>query len=80
MKIARIRIHAVAVPPTPTALYRIAADVPLDEQLRSEARIKWIAELETDDGLIGIGESHRGIAYHSRSRLRPPILPPVLFS
>jgi muconate cycloisomerase len=62
VKITQVRIHAVAVPPTPTALYRIEADVPLDEQLRREARVKWIAELETDDGPIGIGESHRGIA------------------
>ena len=61
MKITRIRIAGVSVLPSPTALYRLEKDVPLDEQCRREAKVKWIAELETDAGLTGIGESHRGI-------------------
>jgi muconate cycloisomerase len=61
VKIIRVRVHAVAVPPTPTALYRIDKDTSLEEQLRREARVKWILEAETDQGLVGLGESHRGI-------------------
>ena len=53
MRIARIRIHAAAVPPTPTALYRLEKDLPLGEQIRRETRPKWIAEVETDAGWAG---------------------------
>ncbi len=61
MKITHIDIHACAVPPTPTALYRIEKDRSLQEQLDAETRPKYIAQVHTDAGLVGLGESHRGI-------------------
>lgn len=74
MKITRIRVHAVAVLPTATALYRLDKSVTLEEQLRREARHKWIAEVETDAGIVGLSESHRGIAEESvRGALAPLI-------
>lgn len=61
MKITHIDIHACAVPPTPTALYRIDKDRSLQEQLDADTRPKYIAEMHTDEGITGISESHRGI-------------------
>ncbi len=61
MKITHIDVHVCAVPPMPTALYRIDKSRPLQEQLDADTRPKYIAEVHTDAGVTGLGESHRGI-------------------
>ena len=62
MKISRIQYWGVAVPPTETALYRLQPDIGMAEQLRASTGVKWIVEIVSDEGLAGLGESHRGIA------------------
>lgn len=61
MKITRIDVHACTVPPTSTALYRIDKSRPLQEQIDADTRPQYIAEVDTDEGITGLGESHRGI-------------------
>jgi L-alanine-DL-glutamate epimerase-like enolase superfamily enzyme len=61
LKITHIDVHTCSVPPTPTALYRIDKTRPLQEQIDADTRPKYIAEVHTDEGLVGLGESHRGI-------------------
>ena len=65
MRITQIRYYGVAVPPTETALFRIEEGISLQEQIAQAASVKWIVELETDEGIAGIGESHRGIQEES---------------
>ena len=74
MKITRIRVDAVSVLPRAVALYRLDKSVTLEEQLRSAAKHKWIAELETDDGITGVGESHRGIPEEAVRAALTPLL------
>jgi muconate cycloisomerase len=74
VKITHIEVHACAVPPMPTALYRIDPDRPLQEQIDADTRPKYIAEVHTDDGLVGLGESHRGIDENLVRQALEPLL------
>ncbi|MBI4530399.1 MAG: mandelate racemase/muconate lactonizing enzyme family protein [Candidatus Latescibacteria bacterium] len=53
MKITRIIVHNVAVPPTATAIYRLEPG----RSMQDETPLRTVIEVETDEGLIGLGES-----------------------